>query len=142
MSKVHSYTYIVDENVFKFVLEMEVRKALRIQYPLVLLTIVRLTPPAATGSAGLADLGSITEPLSRIIRGGDLIGLVPGSRALRVLLVGAYLDDAEGVIERIRAEVPLETTLRFGVACFPGTATTVEELLGRADVGAGLVTAG
>ena len=48
MSKVHSYAYIVDEKVFKFVLEMEVRKALRIQYPLVVLTIVRLTPPATS----------------------------------------------------------------------------------------------
>jgi hypothetical protein len=139
MSKVHSHAYVVDEKVFRFVLEMEVRKALRIQYPLVVLTIVRLTPTATTGSAGLADVGSIAEPLSRIIRGGDLIGLVPESPALRVLLVGAYLEDADGVIERIRAEVPLEATLRFGVACFLGTVTTVEELLGRADVGAGLV---
>lgn len=139
MSRVHSYAYIVDEKVFKFVLEMEVRKALRIQYPLVVLTIVCLTPPATTGSAGLADGGSIAEPLSRIIRGGDLIGLVPTGPALRVLLVGAYLDDADGVIERIREEVPREAMLRFGVACFPGTATTVEELLGRADAGAGLV---
>jgi len=139
MSKVHSHAYVVDEKVFKFVLEMEVRKALRIQYPLLLLTIVRQMPPATRGSAGFADVGSIVEPLSRVIRAGDLIGLVPASPALRVLLVGAYLEEADGVIERIRAEVPLEATLRFGVACFPGTATTVEELLGRADVGAGLV---
>ena len=84
-------------------------------------------------------MGSIAEPLSRIIRGGDLIGLVPTGAALRVLLVGAYLDDADGLIERIREEVPLEATLRFGVAAFPGTATTVEDLLGRADAGAELV---
>ena len=142
MSKVQSYAYVVDERLFKFVLTMEVRKALRIQYPLLLLTIVRQMPPATRGSAGFADVGSIVEPLSRVIRAGDLIGLVPTGPALRVLLVGAYLEEADGVIERIRAEVPLEATLRFGVACFPGTATTVEELLGRADAGVGLVAAG
>jgi len=142
MSKVQSNAYVVDERLFKFVLEMEVRKALRIQYPLLLLTIVRQMPPATRGSAGFADVGSIVEPLSRVIRAGDLIGLVPTGPALRVLLVGAYLEDADGVIERIREEFPREATLRFGVACFPGTATTVEELLGRADAGVGLVTAG
>lgn len=141
MSKVQSNAYVVDERLFKFVLEMEVRKALRIQYPLLLLTIVRQTPPTTRGSA-FADVGSIVEPLSRVIRGGDLIGLVPTGPALRVLLVGAYLDDADGVIERIREEFPREAMLRFGVACFPGTATTVEELLGRADAGVGLVAAG
>ncbi len=141
MSKVQSNAYVVDERLFKFVLEMEVRKALRIQYPLLLLTIVRQTP-ATRGSAGFADVGSIVEPLSRVIRAGDLIGLVPTGPALRVLLVGAYLEDADGVIERIREELPRETPLRFGVACFPGTATTVEELLGRADAGVGLVAAG
>ena len=142
MSKVQLNAYVVDERLFKFVLEMEVRKALRIQYPLLLLTIVRQMPPLTRGSAGFADVGSILEPLSRVIRAGDLIGLVPTGPALRVLLVGAYLEDADGVIERIREEFLRETTLRFGVACFPGTATTVEELLGRADAGVGLVAAG
>ena len=142
MSKVQSNAYVVDERLFKFVLEMEVRKALRIQYPLLLLTIVREMPPPARGSAGFADVGSIVEPLSRVIRAGDLIGLVPTGPALRVLLVDAYLEDADGVIERIREELPPEATLRFGVACFPGTATTVEELVGRADAGVGLVAAG
>ena len=141
MSKVQSNAYVVDERLFKFVLTMEVRKALRIQYPLLLLTIVRQMPSATRGSA-FADVGSIVEPVSRVIRGGDLIGLVPTGPALRVLLVGAYLEDADGVIERIREELPREARLRFGVACFPGTATTVEELLGRADAGVGLVTAG
>jgi len=139
MSKVQSYAYVVDEQLFKFVLKMEVRKALRIQYPSSVLTVVRQMPPATTRSARLADVGSIVEPLSRIIRGGDLIGLVPTGPALRVLLVGAFLEDADGVIERIREEFPREATLRFGVGCFPGTATTVEELLGRADAGVGLV---
>jgi hypothetical protein len=76
---------------------------------------------------------------SLLTLGETAADLVPTGPALRVLLVGAYLEDADGVIERIREEVPREATLRFGVACFPGTATTVEELLGRADVGAGLV---
>lgn len=140
MSRTHPDAWVVDDRMFKFVVEMEVRKALRIQYPLSVLTIIRQPPPTSTGSARLADGDPIVASVSRTIRGADLIGLVPTGPALRVLLVGAHLDDTDGVIERIREEVPQESTMRFGVACFPATARTAEELLGRADAGVGLAT--
>lgn len=140
MSKTHPDAWVVDDGMFKFVVEMEVRKAHRIQYPLSVLTIIRQPPPTSTGSATLADVDPIVASISRAIRGADLIGLVPTGPALHVLLVGAYLDDTDGVIERIREEVPQESTMRFGVACFPATASTAEELLGRADAAVGLTT--
>ena len=126
--------------MFKFVVEMEIRKALRIQYPLSVLTIMGQPPPTSTESGRLADVDPIVASISRVIRGADLIGHVPTGPALRVLLVGAYLADTDGVIERIRAEVSRESPVRFGVACFPVTASTAEELLGRADAEVGLAT--
>ncbi len=77
-----------------------------------------------------------------LIRAADLIGLVPTSPAVRVLLVGAYLEEVDLVIQRIRAEIPPEVPLRFGVSCFPATDTTTETLLSRADREAGLPAVG
>ena len=139
MSKSQPGAYVVEDGMFKFVVAMEIRKALRIQYPLSVLTINPQLSPTSTGSARLTDVDPIVASVSRAIRGADLIGLVATGPALRVLLVGAYLDDTDGVIERIREEAPRESTMRFGVACFPATASTAEELLGRADAGVGLV---
>ena len=141
MSKTSPGAYVVEDKMFKFVVAMEVRKALRIQYPLSVLTInPQPSPISSTGSARLTDVDPIVASVSRVIRGADLIGIVPTGPALRVLLVGAYLDDTDGVIERIREEAPRESTMRFGVACFPATASTAEELLGLADAGVGLVS--
>jgi len=61
---------------------------------------------------------------------------------MRALLIGTYLDEVEPVIQRMRADIPPEVRLRFGVACFPATDTTAEALLGRADREAGLPAAG
>ena len=138
MSKNHPIAYVVEDEMFRFVLEMEVRKALRIQHPVSVLTIMAL--PTSKESGRLADADPIVASVSRVIRGADLIGLVPTGPALRVLLVGAHLSDTDGVMERIREEVSRESTMRFGVACFPATDRTAEELLGRADAEVGLAT--
>ena len=142
MSQSRSQPYVVEEHLFRLVVEFERRKALRVQYAFSVLTIVRQLPQGMTVSPGAADVSSIIGPVSRVIRAADVIGLVPTSPAVRVLLVGTYLDEVELVIRRIRAEVPPEVPLRFGVACFPATDTTAEALLGRADLEAGLPAAG
>jgi len=131
MSEAQPHPYVVEEPMFRFVVELERRKALRIQYPFSVLTVL---PGAANGS-------SIVEPVSRVIRAADVIGLVPTSHAVRVLLVGAHLDQVDLVIRRIRAEIPPEVPVRVGVACFPATDATPAALLGRADLEAGLPAA-
>ena len=142
MSQARPHPYVVEEHVFRLVVELERRKALRVQYAFSILTIVRELPEGLTVSPGAAEVSSIVASVSRVIRASDLIGLVPTSPAVRVLLVGAYLDEVDLVIRRIRAEIPPEVPLRFGVACFPATDTTAEALLDRADLEAGLPAAG
>jgi hypothetical protein len=142
MSQARPHPYVVEEHLFRLVVELELRKALRIQYAFSVLTIVRQLPQGMTVSPGAVDVSSIVGPTSRVIRAADLIGLVPTSPAVRILLVGAYIDEVDLVIQRIRAEIPPEVPLRFGVSCFPATDTTAAGLLGRADFEAGLPASG
>jgi len=138
MSQARPHPYVVEEHLFRLIVELERRKALRVQYAFSVLTIVRQPPQGMTVSPGGADASAIVGFVSRVIRSADLIGLVPTSPAVRVLLVGAYLEEVDLVIQRIPPEVPL----RFGVSCFPATDTTTETLLSRADREAGLPAAG
>jgi hypothetical protein len=141
MSSARPGANVVDEHVFMFVLELEIRKALRLQYPISLVTIAAHEPPASTSTL-LADADLLLRVVSRSIRGADLIGLIPNRpMALRALLTGAYIDDIAPIMDRIRNDVPRELRLRFGVACFPGTDISGPELLARADAEAGLVVA-
>jgi len=142
MSQARPHPYVVEEHLFRLIVELERRKALRVQYAFSVLTIVRQPPQGMTVSPGGADASAIVGFVSRVIRAADLIGLVPTSPAVRVLLVGAYLEEVDLVIQRIRAEIPPEVPLRFGVSCFPATDTTTETLLSRADREAGLPAAG
>ena len=142
MAEARPYPYVVEEPEFRFLVEFEIRKALRVQYAFSVLTIVRQLPQGSTRSPGAADADSIVGPLRRVLRAADAIGLVPTLPAARVLLIGAYLDEVDSVIQRIRAEIPPEVPLRFGVACFPATDTTAAALLDRADLEAGLPAAG
>jgi hypothetical protein len=100
MSNARPGANVVDEHVFMFVLELEIRKALRLQYPISLVTISAHESPGSA-SAGLSDADLLLRVVSRSIRGADLIGLVPHRpMALRALLAGAYIDDVGPVMER------------------------------------------
>jgi len=138
MSEARPHPYVVEEHLFRLIVELERRKALRIQYAFSILTMVPQPAQGTTGSPGAADANAIVGPVSRVIRASDLIGLVPTSSAVRVLLVGAYVDEVDLVMERIRAEIPPEVALRVGVACFPTTDSTPAALVDRADLEAGL----
>lgn len=129
---------VVDEHVFMFVLELEIRKALRLQYPISILTIAAQRAPISIPTAP-SDADLLVGVLSHSLRSADLISLVPDHpMALRALLAGTYIDDVAPVFERIRNDVPRELKLRFGAACFPGMDTGARELLARADAEAGL----
>jgi GGDEF domain-containing protein len=142
MSQVRSSAHVVDDRVFRLVLEMEMSKALRLQYMYSVLTIVREPARGPSTANGRSDADSIAAVVSRATQASDLIGLVPNAPAVRILLVDTHLDDLSGVIERVRAEFSPEVTLSFGAACFPTTGSTTAELLRRADLEAGLVPGG
>ena len=139
----HNPSTIVDEEAFELVIQLEVRKASRFQYPGSVLTVV--ADPAGEGEVPVP--GRLAEQLARVIspviRGTDLIRVTRTSRTLHVLLVGAHLEDLHVVIQRIIDEAHRHRfqmngerkalTVSVGGACLPITASTLQDLLTQAD---------
>src|SRR5262249_47967646 len=118
---------IVGHRLFKLMVQAEVENAIRIRYPVSLVTVL-VEPPAS-------DAIQLTrEAISLLVRRSDVISLVQVVSALHLLLPDALLPEAERVIERIRAHVRSSSVaLKFGAACFPTTVQTAGELLEQAD---------
>ncbi len=136
-----SHGTVVDEDTFELVTELEIRKAVRLQYYVSLLTI---TPDADTGE--IPDAEALARQLAPIIsqqlRGTDLIGVSADSPQLHVLLINAHLDSLSVVIQRLSEEVSRHVfqingkrqalNLAMGGACFPTTAGTRQDLFNQA----------
>ena len=100
-----------------------------------------MTEELARRLAG-ADIAFMTESLAgivrRLVRAADLVGLVTAQPAVRILLMNAELKGAQMVIDRILAELAGSIFVRWGLACFPATVRTADDLLAQADAAAGL----
>jgi hypothetical protein len=133
----------VEPATFVLVSELELHKAVRLQYPISLLTLV---PRPEEGT--LAEHEKVGVQLSDVIRlllrSTDLIERPISSAKLRVLLLGALPEDLPAIVSRLETEVTnhrvmtdrgaRRVSLQVGVASFPMTAATLEELLARSDV--------
>ena len=71
----------------------------------------------------------LAEMISSLVRNTDVIQVIPGAGAVRVLLVGGELEDLRTIVQRIISEVSLymfagEGTfvVKIGGACYPATA--------------------
>jgi hypothetical protein len=136
-----SHGTVVDEDLFAFVTELEIRKAVRLQYYVSLLAI-----DLVEEIERIEDLRSLTSQVAFVIseqlRGTDLIGVSAAGPALHVLLVNAHLDSLSVVIQRITEEVSRHVfqvdghltpvQLIVGGSCFPTTACTRQELVTQA----------
>src|SRR5262249_16049247 len=121
---------IVGHRLFKRLVEVEVRNALRIRY-LVSLVTVLVEPPASEA------IQLTREAISSTIRRSDVISMVERLCSLHLMIVEAGRSETERVIERIRARALASSVkLEFGAACVPTTAQTSHELLEQADQGA------
>jgi hypothetical protein len=134
---------VVTDDIFSFVLEHEVRTAVRMRYPVSVLAI----HPRTTGTRGAPVPGPLIDRLAGglapILRATDLIRRSPPTTALHLLLVGAPLEALPGIIQRIAAEAEahrllVEGTatlveLSVGGACLPTSARSALELVARAD---------
>lgn len=134
---------VVDEQIFAFVTEHEIRSALRLRYPVSLLTILPDVEGAGEPGAPDAVADQLARALSPIFRATDLIRRSGDAPVLRLLLVNAPLEALPGMIRRLTVEVDAHrflvdgdrkaVRLSVGGACFPTTAGTAEELVSRAD---------
>jgi hypothetical protein len=127
------HAYVVEEDLFSFMTEIEIRKSLRLQYPLSVVTILA-TPAVGEGSRlGDSLAESMAQAVQRAVRRSDLITRLSGAPGIRLLLVEALLPGADIVLQRIRDLIPQMVRLDVGTACFPATASGAAELLAQAD---------
>ena len=121
---------VVTKDLFEFLAELEVQKALRLGYPVSVVTILPVDGSLAERPRLLEQMALV---ITRVLRSTDSVADHPTVVGLRLLLVDIAPEDVGRVIRRIVDHVGQTVTLRFGVACFPATARSVSELLLRAD---------
>ncbi len=134
---------IVNDDSFALVTELELRKAIRLHYPISMLAV--LPGPKGRSKTLYPRLtGQLAGVIGPVIRGTDLIHLPAAEPSLHVLLVDAPFDQLDGIIQRITEEVGRHTfqlnderkavRLSLGGACFPTTASTLQDLLAQAEL--------
>jgi hypothetical protein len=132
--------YVVDEELFRFMVEMEIRQGLRLQYPITVVTILgtpgagESSPSSGGPSESMAEL--MAEAARGVVRRSDLVMPLTDAPGIRILLVGTLLSDADVALERVRGALPPALRLEVGTACSPANASSARELLAQADAGA------
>lgn len=133
---------IVDAETFMLVLELELRRAIRLQYYVSLLVLQADFEPTADLPDRAVFYREVAEVVRDQIRSTDVVSLMPSSPRLEVLLVSTYLDNLPAIIERIataataraaEVEGTARMTLSIGGACFPTTARERTELFHQAE---------
>jgi hypothetical protein len=140
-TELDSGALVVDIETFWLVGELEIRKALRLQYPV---AIVVIKPSFSLEGEERRLLERLARLVSPLVRQTDLVA-VSSKRppALYLLLVDALPGDLEVIMARIGHEVHRHQApglwdserirINLGAACFPSTATTWRGLVFEAD---------
>jgi hypothetical protein len=119
--------WLVDEALFRFLLDFELQKAQRLRYSIALVCV------AATGGLpgnGEASMAPLAEALTPYVRGTDAIAVWTRG-FLTILLVDAEAAHLPSIVERFRA--PLERMVwSAGGSCFPRDAARAEDMLRQA----------
>ena len=115
---------VVDEQLFRFLVDLEVRKAQRLRYCLSVVCFAVEGAPAETREPALAEI------VTRYIRSTDVVTpWAPGSLAL--LLVDAEASHLPAILRRLTTR--LETIAwSAGGSCYPKTVTRADDMLGQA----------
>jgi hypothetical protein len=127
---------LVEKEVFDFLVDLEVHKAVRMQYPVSVLCLGADLPEATAAETWRDDLAEFAV---RELRSTDVAAFL--DRAVAVLLIGAETQHLPGIVARLSATVEAlwgrrtstsALTLSAGGGCYPQTATSAGELLRQA----------
>jgi hypothetical protein len=140
-TELDSGALVVDIETFWLVGELEIRKALRLQYPVA--TVV-IKPGPSLDEEGWRLLERLARLVSPLVRQTDLVAVSSKQpAALYLLLVDALPGDLEIIMARISHEVHRHQVpgpgdgetirINLGAACFPSTASSWRELVFEAD---------
>lgn len=82
--------------------------------------------------AGDLLLKNFASFLKKRSRGEDVVARY-GADEFSVIMVGLNKKDSEIVLKNYKESLPNGISAAFGLACFPGDVTSLEELMGEAD---------
>lgn len=135
---------IVDEETFALIAELEVRKAVRLQYFVSLLSLEAHAGDGSTVLAGTTTTERLARMISTQIRSTDTVGVGGGPATLHLLLINANLYNLILIVDRIQRTLtwhavepdqPGEVVvLSIGGACFPTTARGRDDLFAQAEL--------
>lgn len=117
---------IVDAALFRFLVEMEVRKAQRLRYSVSIVCISTTHPSGELGSP--SDLVDLLRPQ---IRATDAVAIWPPA-SLVVLLLDAETANLPLILRRLTAHLA-DGSWSAGGVCYPRAATAADELLRQAE---------
>jgi GGDEF domain-containing protein len=118
--------WLVDEMLFRLLVDFEIQKAQRLRYSIALVCFAVDASPSANGSVSKA----LAESLSRHLRGTDAVA--SWARGwLSLLLVDADTIHLPSILRRITTHLE-QGVWSAGGSCYPRTATRAEDMLRQA----------
>jgi len=119
--------WLVDESLFRFLVDFEIQKAQRLRYSVALVCFA--VEAASTGN-GQASPSSLAESVTRYLRGTDAV-TVWTQGWLALLLIDAETAHLPLILDRLTAR--LETVVwSAGGSCYPRTAARSEDMVRQA----------
>ena len=128
---------MIEKALFDFLVNLEVHKAARLQYPISVLCLGADLPETTDAKAWKDDLAHLTV---HELRATDVAASLDPLVAA-FLLIGAETQDLPGIVARLSSSVEAPTgresgtsrlTVSAGGGCYPQTATSGKELLQQA----------
>ena len=129
---------LVDRTLFTFVLNHEIHRATRLQYPVSLLC---LTPDLTRGAVNPFLLSRLARQAVSQLRATDLVTKLDGQK-VALLLADAETRNLPVILKRVKEGLDLispekqpskmSLTLSAGGSCYPQTASNAGELLRQA----------
>ena len=134
VSKWHSFrpspdagAIVVDDLLFRFLVDLEVQKAQRLRY---CVSLACLSVEVASAQTREPPRPSLTETIAHDIRGSDVVAQwAPAPVAL--LLIGAETTHVPSILRRLMALLDT-TTCSAGGSCYPKTAASAQDMLRQA----------
>ena len=123
----HAGARVVDDEMFRFLVDLEVEKAQRLRY---CLTLACLTTDGVPAETGESSVSSLAENVTRHLRSTDVVApRTPTS--LILLLVDAETTHLPLILRRLTTGLEA-VGWSAGGSCYPKTAARAEDMLRQA----------
>jgi GGDEF domain-containing protein len=117
------YAQLVDEELFRLLLDLEVQKAQRLRY---VVSVVYIDVESHVRALETANV------LAGRLRATDAV-TIAGDSAVALLLVDADASNLLGIVRRLQSTWLHSVAWSAGAACYPETATSADELIAQAS---------